>query len=153
MRFETRYDAWLVTVLAAVGAILLGLPLVLYPTLAAHGQPVWPLLPGLAVFVLALSATLPQYYEVREEGLYIRQGWKKRLLPYPAICELRIWNSAFSAAVLSTHRLMITAVPGGQLVIAVKQQGRFLTEVARRSPQLVESPSGLKGRGGPPGGR
>jgi hypothetical protein len=150
MRFETRYDTWLVTLLAAVGLILFGLPLALYSTLAAHGLPIWPLLPGPAIFVLVLFATLPQYYEVREEGLYIRQGWKKTLLSYSAICELRVWNSALSAAVFSTHRLMVTAVPGGQFVIAVAEQERFLAEIARRSPQLEESSSGLKARGGSP---
>lgn len=143
MRFETRYNRWLVTLLAAVGMILLGLPLVLYFPLAAHGQPIWPLLPGPAIFIVALFATLPQYYEVREEGLFIRQGWKKTLLYYPALSELRIWNSALSAAVFSTHRLMVTATPGSQFVIAVAEQERFLTEVARRSPQLKQSPSGL----------
>jgi len=150
MRFETRYDTWLVAVLGAVGLILLGLPLALYSTLAAHGQPIWPLIPGPVIYLLVLSATLPQYYEVREEGLFIRQGWKKTRLAYPAICELRIWNSALSAAVFSTHRLMITAVPGGQFVIAVAEQERFMAEIARRSPQLEQGTAGLKGRGGSP---
>ncbi len=150
MRFKTRYDTWLVTLLAAVGLILLGLPLALYPTLAAHGQPIWPLIPGPAIYFLVLFATLPQYYEVREEGLYIRRGWKKTLLSYPAICELRVWNSALSAPVFSTHRLMVTAVPGGQFVIAVAEQERFLAEIAHRAPQLEQSSSGLKGHGGSP---
>jgi hypothetical protein len=63
---------------------------------------------------------------------------------------LRIWNSALSAAVFSTHRLMITAVPGGQFVIAVAEQERFMAEIARRSPQLEQGTAGLKGRGGSP---
>jgi hypothetical protein len=150
MRFETRYDIWLVTVLGAIGLILLGLLVVVSPVLAWHGQPFWPLLPGPVIYVLVLSATLPQYYEVREDGLYIRQGWKKTLLSYPALCELRVWDSALSAAVFSTHRLMVTAVPGGQFVIAVAEQERFLAEIARRSPQLEQGSSGLKGRGGSP---
>jgi len=150
MRFKTRYDTWLVTLLAAIGLILLGLPLALYSTLAAHGQPIWPLLPGPVIYLLVFSATLPQYYEVREEGLYIRQGWKGTLLPYPAISEVRVWNSALSAAVFSTHRLKVTAAPGGSFVIAVAEQERFLSEIARRSPQLEQSSSGLKGRDGSP---
>ena len=116
--------------------------------LVADGQPIWPLLPGPAIFFVVLFATLPQYYEVREEGLYIRQGWKKTLLSYPAIRELRIWNSALSAAVYSTHRLVVTAVPGGQFVIAVAEQDRFLAEIARRAPQLEQKPLGLKTPGG-----
>jgi hypothetical protein len=146
MRFETRYDKWLVWVLAAVGLMLVGI----CPMLVAMGQPTWPLLPGPAIFFLVLLATLPQYYEVREEGLYIRQGWKKTLLSYPSIRELRVRNSALSAAVYSTHRLVVAAAPGGQFVIAVADQERFLAEIARRSPQLEPSPSGLVGRGESP---
>jgi len=147
MRFETRYDRWLLAVLAAVALVLFLLPMALYSTLAARSQPLWPVLVGPAIFVLAMSMTLPQYYEVREEGLFIRQGWRRVLLPYSTISELRIWNSILSAPVLSTHRLMVTAAPGGRFVIAVGEQERFLADVARRSPQLEQCPSGLRTHG------
>jgi len=150
MRFETRYDTWLVAVLIAVGLLLFGIPLAGYSVLASRGQPVWPLLPAPAIFLLALSATLPQYYELREESLYIRQGWKKALIPYPALCSLSTMNSALSAPVFSTHRLLVTAVPGGQFLIAVAEQERFLAEVARRTPQMEQWPSGLRIPGGKP---
>jgi hypothetical protein len=150
MRFETRYDKWLAGVLIAIGLLLFGLPVALHSHLAAHGQPIWPLLPGPAIYLLALSVTLPQYYELREEGLYIRQGWRKTLLPYSALCELCTADSVLSAPVFSTHRLQVTAVPGGLFLIAVAEQERFLAEVARRAPQLEQWPSGLKSRGGSP---
>ena len=150
MRFKTRYDKWLVTILGAIGLILFGLLVAVLPVLAMHGQAFWPLLAGPVIYLLVLSATLPQYYEVREEGLYIRQGWRKTLLFYPAISEVRVWNSALSAAVFSTHRLKVTAAPGGSFVIAVAEQERFLSEIARRSPQLEQSSSGLEGRDGSP---
>jgi hypothetical protein len=150
MRFETRYDKWLAGVLIATGLIIFGLPVALYFNLSAHGQPVWPLFFGPAVFVFVLSATLPQYYELREDGLFIRQGWKKALLPYSALCELRTVNSVFSAPVFSTHRLQVTAVPGGLFLIAVAEQKQFLSEVALRAPQLEQWPSGLKARDGSP---
>jgi hypothetical protein len=101
-----------------------------------------------AVVLTALSCTLPQYYEVREDGLFIRQGRKKALLPYSALRELEAVNSPFSAPVFSTHRLQITAVPGGEFLIAVAEQERFLVEVARHAPQLEQRPSGLKTRSG-----
>jgi len=150
MRFETRYDKWLVGVLIATGLILFGLPVALYYILPASGQPVWPFFFGPVIFVFALSATLPQYYELREEGLFIRQGWKKALLPYSALCELRTADGLLSAPVFSTHRLQVTAVPGGQFLIAVAEQGRFLAEVARRTPQMEQWPSGLRTPGGKP---
>jgi hypothetical protein len=153
MRFETRYDKWLVGVLVAIGVILFGLPVALYSRLAAHGGPVWILfffLFGPVIFVFALLATLPQYYEVREEGLFIRQGWHKSVLPYSALCELCAADSALSGPVFSTHRLEVSAVPGGLFLIAVAEQERFLNEVARRAPQMERWPSGLRTPGGKP---
>jgi hypothetical protein len=150
MRFETRYDRWLVAVLIVIGLLLFGFPLALFPVLASHGQPIWPLLPGPVIYLLALSATLPQYYVLREEDLYIRQGWKKALIPYSALCELKAMNSALSAPVFSMHRLLVTAVPGGQFIIAVAEQERFLAEILRRAPQLEQGSSGLMTRGGSP---
>jgi hypothetical protein len=152
MRFETRYDKWLAGVLIAVGLIVFGQPVAaLYFSHTGHGQPIWPLfLPGPAIYLLVLSATLPQYYELREEGLFIRQGWKKALLAYSALCEVYTVNSVLSAPVFSTHRLQVTAAPGGQFLIAVAEQERFLAEVARRAPQLEQWPSGLRIPGGTP---
>ncbi|MGA9669524.1 MAG: hypothetical protein WBQ94_09965 [Terracidiphilus sp.] len=150
MRFETRYDKWLAGVLVATGLILFGLPVAHYSNLAVQGEPVWTLFFGPVIFVFALSATLPQYYELREEGLFIRQGWRKKLLPYSALCELCTITSLLSAPVFSAHRLQVTAAPGGQFLIAVAEQERFLAEVACRAPQLEKWPSGLKARGGSP---
>jgi hypothetical protein len=147
---KTRYDKWLAGVLIATGLILFCLPAWLYLNPATHGKPIWLLLFGPVIFVLALLATLPQYYEVREEGLFIRQGWKKALLAYSALSELSEAESMLSAPVFSTHRLLVTAVPGGQFLIAVAEQERFLEEVARHTPQLEQWPSGLRTPGGKP---
>jgi hypothetical protein len=102
------------------------------------------------VLSVVFACLLPQYYEVREDGLFIRQGRKKSLLPYSALRELEAVNSPFSAPVFSTHRLQITAVPGGEFLVAVAEQERFLAEVARHAPQLEQRPSGLKTRSGSP---
>jgi hypothetical protein len=150
MRFETRYDKWLVGVLVAIGLILFSVPVLLHFQLAQHGPPIWIFFFGPVIYFIAISATLPQYYEVREEGLFIRQGWHKALLPYSALCELSAADGVLSAPVFSTHRLEVSAAPGGQFLIAVAEQERFLAEVARRAPQLERWPSGLKSPGGKP---
>ena len=150
MRFETRYDKWLVGVLIGTGLILLGLPILCYLQHAEHGPPIWIFFFGPVIYVIAFSATLPQYYEVREEGLFIRQGWYKALLPYSALCELCAADGVLSAPVFSTHRLQVSAVPGGLFLIAVAEQEQFLAEVARRAPQLEKWPSGLRTPGGKP---
>jgi hypothetical protein len=134
--------------LIGIGLILFGLPVALYSNLAAHGVPVWIFFFGPVIYLIAFSATLPQYYELREEGLFIRQGWHQTLLPYSALSELCTADGIISAPVFSTHRLQVTAAGGGLFLIAVAEQERFLAEVARRAPQLEEWPSGLKARGG-----
>jgi hypothetical protein len=150
MRFETRFDKWLTGLLIGIGLMLFAMPIVFHFQLAGKVPPIWVFFFGPAIYVIALSATLPQYYEVREEGLFIRQGWHKSLLSYSSLCELSVADSMLSAAVFSTHRLEITAVPGGRFLIAVAEQDRFLDEVARRAPQLKRWASGLKIAGGKP---
>lgn len=151
MRFETRYDKWLVGLLTGIGLILFAMPIVLHFQLAGKGPPIWIFFFGPVIYVIALLATLPQYYEVREDGLFIRQGWHKALLPYSALCELTVADGALSAPVFSTHRLQVSAAPGGLFLIAVVQQEKFLAEVAHRAPQLERWPSGLRTPGGKPG--
>ena len=151
MRFRTRYEGWMVAMLIAVGLVLIAIPVLIHFSTPAHGRPPLAIfLIGPVVYALVMTATLPQYYEVREEGLFLRQGWKKTLLSYDALWELSEWNSVLSAPVFSTHRLLVNAAPGGQFVIAVAEQERFLAEVSRHAPQLEVWPSGLKAKGGQP---
>lgn len=136
MRFETRYDTWLVAILAATGIVLLGLPTALYVSHAVGAGQIWTFCFGPLVMLFVFSATLPQYYEVRDEGLFIRQGWRKVLLPYAGLREVHAARSFLSAPVFSTKRIYVTAVPGGHWILALAEQDRFLAEVRRRAPQL-----------------
>lgn len=95
------------------------------------------------IWALCLAATLPQYYEVRDDGLFIRQGWKRFLLPYDALIELQSFSNAVSGPVFSTQRLMVVTRDGRKVLIAVRDEGRFLDEVARRAPQLERKSFGL----------
>lgn len=136
MRFETRYDGWIVTVLAAEGMLFVILPLAFYFNHVMPGGQLWLFLIGPLVMALVLFLTLPQYYEVREDGLFIRQGWRKALLPYAALREMHADDGVLSAPVFSTHRVYLSADPGRQWVLAVKEQDQFLAEVKRHAPQL-----------------
>jgi hypothetical protein len=140
MRFETRYDTWIVAVLIGAGLLELGLPPALYFGHVGRGAPLWVIFAGPLVMIVVMSvvfaATLPQYYEVRDEGLFIRQGRKKVLLPYAALRELRADTGVLSAPVFSMSRIYLSATPGGQWVLALAEQDRFLAEVRRRAPQL-----------------
>jgi hypothetical protein len=126
MRFATRFDRWLVVLLVIAALVSCGaIPYLL---------PVW-----LAV----LSMTLPQYYEVRDNGLFIRQGWRKILIPYASLIELQSVTNSMSAAVFSSQRILIVTREGRRILIAVAEDDRFLEEVSRRAPQLERKAFGL----------
>ena len=98
MRFKTKFDRWLVVVL-----ILPAIPLAF---LAASGR-VAPGVLFLAIWLVVLLCTLPQYYEVRDDGLFLRQGWRKSLLPYPSIVEIQSMTDSRGAGVFSLDRILI----------------------------------------------
>lgn len=146
MRFATRFDAWLVAVLVAAALLSCGLlpgMRFLGPTRSA---PVWPAVLTWFIWAFAPAATLPQYYETRPAGLFIRQGWRKVLIPYANLVEVQPVTSALSAPVFSTHRILVTSKEGERLIIAVAEEDRFLSEIGRRAPQLERRSFGL----GPP---
>ena len=82
MRFETKYDLWLVIilVLAAIFTCIV-LPGVGLFAPGPHPGPLWLVLMPLVIWLIVLPCTLPQYYEVREDCLFLRQGWRKNLIP------------------------------------------------------------------------
>jgi hypothetical protein len=147
MHFKTRYDKWIVVVLGAVSLLMLAMPCVMYITASMRAGQLWMFLVGPMVMLFALSATLPQYYDVRQDGLLIRQGWKRVLLRYPNLRQLRAETGVLAAPVFSTHRIYLSAVPGGDWILAVAEQERFLDEVQARAPQLTRGPSGLQRSG------
>ena len=49
---------------------------------------------------------LPQYYEVRTDGLFIRQGWRKALVRYADLVEPQSTTGARIAGVFSIDRIL-----------------------------------------------
>jgi PH (Pleckstrin Homology) domain-containing protein len=86
---------------------------------------------------------LPQYYEVRPDGLFIRQGWRRMLIPYDSLVDLQSNTDFGGAAVFSSYRLLVATRAGRRFIIAPVEQDRFLQEVARRAPHLECKPFGL----------
>ena len=136
MRFATRFDTWLVAVLLVAVLVSVALPFAMYFIHALPVRQMWMFLLGPVVLALVLFATLPQYYEVRGNGLFLRQGWRKALLPYAELREVRAERSVLSAPVFSTRRIYLEAAHSSRWIIAVAEQERFLAEVFRRAPQL-----------------
>ena len=143
MRFETKFDRWVVSIVVLGVVVGCAIPVVLMLLLPVR-EPLFGLLPFVPLVPLAaLASSLPQYYEVREDGLFIRQGWRKVLLPYASLRELRRERNFFSAPVFSTDRIFLSTNIGKKLVIAVDDDERFLTEVKRRAPNLEKRSWGL----------
>lgn len=144
MRFATRYDPWLDVLLVVTGLLVGGgLPFLRFYAPGDHPAPVWLVILPWFIWGVALAATLPQYYEVRPDGLFIRQGWHRFLIAYASVTELQSVSSAMSAPVLSTQRLLIVTNEGRRILIAVADEARFLDEVAHRASQLERRPYGL----------
>jgi hypothetical protein len=145
MRFETKYDPWLVALLG-LAAILtcIVVPAVRIVAPGSHPGPLWLTLMPLVLWLIVITCTWPQYYEVRENGLFLRQGWKKSLIPYASLVELQPLSHSRSAGVFSTDPILLITRQGRQFVIAVAQERRFLEEVSKRCPQLERRPFGLR---------
>src|ERR1035441_6189515 len=118
MRFETKFDRWLVIVLIFAACATFSLPASLFLKPGPHPAP--QIVAACFVPVLwfiVLSGTLPQYYEVRADGLFIRQGWKKSLIPYQSLLEVRPLSDSRSAAVFSNDRILIVLQNNNRFVI------------------------------------
>jgi hypothetical protein len=131
MRFRTKFDRWLMLLLVPGALLSLGGPLL------APGISPWVVALTWGGWATALAAMLPQYYELRPDGLYIRQGWRRRLIPYQALVEVRPVTDSRSAAVFSLDRVEVVTDGCGHWLIAPAEQRRFLEELARLAPRLA----------------
>ena len=135
MRFETKFDLWIVAAMIAGAAVSLGVPLAVGAWRVAPWAAVLPWI----IWVVVLPCVLPQYYELRQDALFIRQGWRKIVIPYAFLVALQAVSDSRSAGVFSTDRVIVTTREGKTYVIAPAKQEEFLDEVASRT--------GLKRRG------
>ncbi len=144
MRFATKFDRWLVVLLVLAGA-LTG---VIMPAMRLFAPDKFPVpLPvafaPLVIWIVALTCTLPQYYEVTDGYLFLRQGWRKTLLSHASLVEVEPMQDSRSAAVFSTDRILIVADGNKRFLIAPADQERFIDAVAQRAPQLERKGFGL----------
>jgi hypothetical protein len=101
MRFKTKFDRSIVALMFAGVALSLVLPAELFFTASGpHRLPLWcAVLPFWLIWGVVVTCMLPQYYEVRTEGLFIRQGWREILIPYAALVGIQAVSDARSARV------------------------------------------------------
>lgn len=144
MRFETKFDRWLVVVLVLAAVVSCGvLPATRFLAPGSHPGPLWLAFTPWVIWLIVLPCMLPQYYEVQEAGLFLRQGWRKNLIPYASLVELQSTSDSRSAGVFSTDRMLVVTQDGKRYLIAVAEDDRFLAEVGKRCPQLERRNFGL----------
>jgi hypothetical protein len=141
VRFATKFDRWLVVLLVLAATMTC----VMLPAMHffVTGIPLGLVFLPAIIWAAALVGTLPQYYEVREDGLFLRQGWRKTLIAYAQLTELQPMSDSRSAGVFSTDRVLVITQNDKRFIIAPAEQQRFMDEVAKRTPQLERKSFGL----------
>jgi hypothetical protein len=123
MRHKAKIDWWIaVALLGGIGAPLLG-------------KAYW--VSGL-ILLAYLAFLLPQSYETTPEGLLIRAGLYRKLIPYASITAVGPCSDTRSGLALSMDRLKISYGSGKEFHIAPADQEGFMADLAMRTPQLVK---------------
>jgi hypothetical protein len=89
----------------------------------------------LALYLFARLRIFPDYYEIKEDGLFLSQGRKKIQIPYASL------DRVLPTSQKSLNRLMLVPERGNTCTIAVAERERFLAELAKRCPQLEQKPT------------
>jgi hypothetical protein len=93
------------------------------------------MLPLVFCFLLfTLYQSFPNYFELQESSLFIRQGWKKLLIPYASIEKILPISGRFGGK--SQNRIVVITAKGMTFTIAAAEQERFMAEISKRCPQL-----------------
>jgi hypothetical protein len=145
MRFETRYDCSIVVILSVV-ALLVGVVLPALRILAPrdHPAPLWLAFMPLAVCLIIVCSALPQYYEIRQNGLFLRIGWRRVLIPFDSLAEVRCNSDTRGFGIaFSSDRMLVATKEGDRFLIAVADEGRFLAELSKRCQHLKQQPFAL----------
>jgi hypothetical protein len=144
MRFRTRFDRSLVIGMTAAAVLTcITLPAMRFLAPGDHPAPPWLVFLPLPVWAAVIVSTLPQYYEVRKDGLFLRQGWRRVFIPYAQLAGIQPSSNSQGAAVFSTERIVILTRDGRRHLIAVAEEDKFIDEVAKHCPQLERRGFGL----------
>ncbi len=138
MRFRTRVD-WhemIAPTLAAMGSATL-----LVLTVCGRvplGSALWFWAFAACIFL----SYLLNYCEIRAEGLFIRQPWRKALLPYESLVSIECVDLCSRRWLFSFKRILVVTKTE-EFEIAVVHEGRFIRELSARCPHLVRKEFGL----------
>ncbi len=145
LRFETKYERWVVVTILLYCVFAVGIMLTqfsLHRESWFHSLPV--VITPVVITVTFLLFGYPQYYEVHEDFLYLRQGLRKVRIPWESVAQLQCRQTASrSSVIFSTDSLVVTTATGKRYTIAVAREDSFLAEVEKHCPNLVRQSFGL----------
>ena len=138
MHFDMKVDTLIGVVLGLSSVATFFVPLVYAcrEVVLYHRAPSWMTIFCIAIWLCVIPSTLPQYYALEDDHMFIRQGWHKVSIPYRNISEVKAVYETWSSAVFSADRLVITTTQGKTYVIAPKDQSKFLEELTRHDPRF-----------------
>ncbi|MGA2352056.1 MAG: hypothetical protein ABSF70_16595 [Terracidiphilus sp.] len=147
MRFKAKIDYAALAFMFLYGAYAYWPPrLIDFERTAMHAdhQPIpHEILGVLGIFCLLVAPLLlciksfPEYYEVRENGLFVRQGWNKNLIPYTTINKFLPLAPAYRWSPAANH-ILVLCETDASFVVAPLEREKFLAEVSQRCPQLEQ---------------
>ena len=142
-RFQSRISPWRVffTVLWIICVVS---PFLLRPSNLLS----WPSLLWALLLAALFPLSLPQYAEFRDDGLFLRHGWRSFLIPYASLTAVRRTTSAPLAPfyLLSTEPIRLLMQGKKGFTVAVAEETDFLIEIMMRCPQLERWNFGLRRR-------
>lgn len=90
------------------------------------------------ILALLLICAYPQWYTTTPEGLLIRAGLTRRLVPYEAITFIGPSSDGRSSVALSMDRVKIEWGLGSDVLIAPADPEAFFADMAMRTPHLTK---------------
>lgn len=142
MRFKTKFDRWIVCLLISLMVFAIA-PIAFLVLTGSRSVPLVLVLTPAVLGLYVLANGLPQYYEIRADGLFIRQGWRKRLFPYEAIVRCEATLHAQAGPIFSRDQIVIVTGDGQRMIIAPAEQERFLRELREHCPRLEQKAYGI----------
>jgi hypothetical protein len=91
--------------------------------------------PILYVGIFVRYVLTPQYIELREDGLFLRRGWKKDLIPYAAVVSIQPLGPQLRIATRERKKFSM---------FELADEARFKAEIANRCPHLRPRRFGLE---------
>jgi hypothetical protein len=128
LRYRAKVDWWIGV------AIVVGLML---PLVMANFTTPWLYGAAAVPWVIVFGLCYPQSYETTAEGLLIRAGLMRRLIPYGSITRAEPSRDARSSMALSLDRVRIVYGDfSREVFLSPVEKSAFLEDLAKRAPQL-----------------